>query len=66
MTDGQCDICKKKDRRLVSVVSKTMLFHVCSDCFFERFMARRETGAPLFEEGCRPGGEEFRPLEYVR
>jgi hypothetical protein len=66
MTDGFCDICKKRDRHLISVVSKATLFHVCSDCFFERFMARRETGTSIFEDVVHSGIEESLPLEYVR
>jgi hypothetical protein len=66
MTDGQCDICKKRDRRLISVVSKARLYHVCSDCFFERFTARRETGISFFEDVAHSGIEESPPLEYVR
>jgi len=66
MTDGFCDICKKRDRRLISVVSKATLFHVCSDCFFERFTIRREMGVSLFEEEYPPGAEGPRPLEYMR
>ncbi|HDR72818.1 MAG TPA: hypothetical protein ENN85_02740 [Methanoculleus sp.] len=66
MTDGLCDICKKRERRLVAVVSKARLFHVCQDCFFERFMARRESGVSMFEEVSPPRVRESRLLEYLR
>jgi hypothetical protein len=48
------------------VVSKARLYHVCSDCFFERFTARRETGISFFEDVAHSGIEESPPLEYVR
>jgi hypothetical protein len=66
MTDGQCDICKKRDRHLISVVSKTRLRHVCPECFFERFMIRRETGTSFFDDERTYGAEDPRLLEYVR
>jgi hypothetical protein len=66
MTDGFCDICKKRDRSLISVVSKATLFHVCSDCFFERFMTRREMGVSMFEDVCPSGAKAPLPLEHMR
>jgi hypothetical protein len=48
------------------VVSKATLFHVCSDCFFERFMTRREMGVSMFEDVCPSGAKAPLPLEHMR
>ncbi|HDR73218.1 MAG TPA: hypothetical protein ENN85_04840 [Methanoculleus sp.] len=50
MTDGECDICHTRGKRLVAVMSKATLRHVCSECFFERFMGPGGEGFEIFEE----------------
>jgi len=46
MTEGECDICHTRGKRLIAVMSKATLRRVCSECFFERFMG---PGAEVFE-----------------
>jgi hypothetical protein len=50
MTNGECEICHTTGKRLIAVISNATLHHVCSECFFERFMAGGGDAFEIFEE----------------
>jgi hypothetical protein len=50
MTNGECEICHTRGKRLIAVMSKATLHYVCSECFFERFMATGAEGFEIFED----------------
>ncbi len=50
MTYEECEICHTRGKRLIAVVSKATLHHVCSECFFERFMGPGGDAFEIFED----------------
>jgi hypothetical protein len=50
MTYEECEICHTRGKRLIAVVSKATLHHVCSECFFERFMGPGAESFEIFED----------------
>jgi hypothetical protein len=50
MTDGECEICRTRGKRLIAVMSKATLHHVCSECFFEHFMGSGAEACEIFED----------------
>ena len=62
MAEGECDICHTRGKRLIAVMSKTVLRRVCSECFFERFMGPGAEVFEIFEDEPEPPAMPGRPV----